>query len=73
MQQQLMELFFSSPTHSLTKAEICAALWPKKPDASETFYTLIRRLKPIVEQHSYLEIVSDRNKAYKLKIKEIGN
>jgi hypothetical protein len=73
MQQQLMELFFLSPTHSLSKAEICAALWPKKPDASETLYTLIRRLKPIVEQHSTLEIESDRNKAYRLKIKEIEN
>ena len=39
MQQQLMEMFFQSPAHSLTKAEICAALWPGKPDASETLYT----------------------------------
>ncbi|MBP3788891.1 MAG: helix-turn-helix domain-containing protein [Prevotella sp.] len=73
MQQQLMEMFFRSPSHSLSKAEICAALWPKKPDASETLYTLIRRLKPIIEQHSSLEIESDRSKAYRLKIKQIGN
>ena len=66
MQQQLMEMFFQSPSHSLTKTEICNALWPKKPDASETLYTLIRRLKPVVEQHSELKIESDRSKSYRL-------
>ena len=69
MQHQLMEMFFQSPSHSLTKTEICNALWPKKPDASETLYTLIRRLKPVIEQHSNLKIESDRSKAYSLKIK----
>ena len=69
MQHQLMLMFFHSPSHSLTKTEICNALWPKKPDASETLYTLIRRLKPIVEQHSNLRIESDRSKAYGLKVK----
>ena len=69
MQHQLMEMFFHSSSHSLTKTEICNALWPKKPDASETLYTLIRRLKPIVEQHSNLRIESDRSKAYGLKVK----
>ncbi|MBQ8988605.1 MAG: helix-turn-helix domain-containing protein [Prevotella sp.] len=67
MQHQLMEMFFHSPSHSLTKTEICDALWPKKPDASETLYTLIRRLKPVVEQHSDLRIEVDRGKAYELK------
>ena len=71
MQHQLMEMFFQSPSHSLTKTEICEALWPKKPDASETLYTLIRRLKPVVEQHSDLRIESDRNKSYRLKAKQI--
>ena len=66
MQHQLMEMFFQSPSHSLTKTEICNALWPKKPDASETLYTLIRRLKPVIEQHSDLKIESDRSKAYRL-------
>ena len=69
MQHQLMEMFFQSPSHSLTKTEICNALWPKKPDASETLYTLIRRLKPVIEQHSDLKIESDRSKAYSLKVK----
>ena len=73
MQHQLMEMFFLSPSHSLTKTEICDALWPKKPDASETLYTLIRRLKPIVEQYSDLKIESDRSKSYRLIAKQIAN
>ena len=69
MQQQLMEMLWQSPSHQLSKAEICDALWPKKPDASETLYTLIRRLKPIIEEHSDLKIESDRRKSYSLKIR----
>lgn len=69
MQHQLMTLFFQSPSHSLTKTDICDALWPKKPDASETLYTLIRRLRVVIGQHSDLKIESDRGKAYRLKIK----
>ncbi len=69
MQQQLMEMFFRSESHLLTKTEICDALWPKKEDASETLYTLIRRLKPIIEQHSDLKIEADRKKAYELKVR----
>ena len=73
MQHQLMEMFFHSPSHSLTITEICDALWPKKPDASETLYTLIRRLKSVIEQHSELKIESDRHKSYQLKVKQIEN
>ncbi len=69
MQQQLMEMFFRSDAHQLTKTEICDALWPKKPDASETLYTLIRRLRPIIEEHSDLKIESDRGKTYGLTIR----
>ena len=68
MQQQLMEMFFRADNHVLTKAEICDALWPKKDDASDTLYTLIRRLKPVVEQHSNLKIESERGRAYELKV-----
>ena len=69
MQQQLMEMFFRSDAHQLTKTEICDALWPKKPAASETLYTLIRRLRPIIEEHSDLKIESDRGKTYGLTIR----
>jgi len=68
MQQQLMVMFFRSDAHQLTKTEICDTLWPKKPDASETLYTLIRRLKPVIEQHSDLKIESDRGRAYELTL-----
>lgn len=64
MQHQLMQMFFEK--HQLTKQEICDALWPKKPDASETLYTLIRRIKPIIESNSNLCIESERGKAYRL-------
>ena len=69
MQQQLMEMLWKSPTHQLSKTEICNTLWPKRPDANETLYTLIRRLKPIIEQHSDLKIEADRGKSYGLTIK----
>ena len=69
MQQQLMEMFFRSDSHLLTKTEICDALWPKKDDANDTLYTLIRRLKPIIEEHTDLIIESDRGRAYELKVK----
>lgn len=70
MQQKLMEMFFASKTHKLSKEDICKCLWPKKDDASETLYALIKRLKPIIEENSNLKIEAERGKAYKLKEKE---
>lgn len=69
MQHTLLEMFMTKENHTLTKQEICDALWPKKPDASDTLYTLIRRIKPIIEEYSNLRIESDRGKSYTLKIK----
>ena len=69
MQQQLMELLWLSPSHCVSKTDICDTLWPKKDDANETLYSLIRRLKPIVEQYSNLKIESDRGKSYSLIIR----
>lgn len=66
MQRQLMQLFFASPDLRLTKACICDSLWPRKEDASETLYTLIRRLKPILAENSSLRIEVDRGQAYRL-------
>lgn len=66
MQHQLMQLFMKADRHQLSKQEICDALWPKKPDASETLYTLIRRIKPIIEKGCNLRIESERGKAYRL-------
>ena len=69
MQNSLMEMFMMTESHSLSKQEICDRLWPKKPDASDTLYTLIKRVKPILEANSNLKIESDRGKSYMLKIK----
>ena len=66
MQHQLMQMFFRSTTHQLSKSEICDALWPKKDDPSETLYTLIKRLKPAIEGNSNLKIEVDRGRAYRL-------
>lgn len=68
MQQQLLEMFFTADNHLLSKHEICDALWPGKPDPSDTLYTLVKRLKLSVEKKSNLRIVSDRGKDYQLQI-----
>lgn len=65
MQHRLMQMFFDNAQHQLSKQDICETLWPKKPDASETLYTLIRRIKPIVESNG-LRIESERGRAYRL-------
>lgn len=72
MQHELMGMFFLSDEHMLLKQDVCNRLWPKKPNASDTLYTLIRRLKPILEEYSRLKIESDRGKSYTLKDNEIG-
>ena len=69
MQHSLLEMFITTDSHTLSKQEICDQLWPKKPDASDTLYTLIKRIKPIIETHSTLKIESDRGKSYSLKLK----
>ena len=69
MQHTLLEMFMLAENHSLSKQEICDRLWPKKPDASDTLYTLIKRIKPIIEAHSNLKIESNRGKSYTLGIK----
>lgn len=65
----LMEMFYLSSSHLLFKSDICQSLWPGKDNADETLYTLIRRLKPIVEDNSNLRITTDRGRAYGLEIK----
>ena len=69
MQYSLLEMFMTNDTHTLSKQDICERLWPKKPDASDTLYTLIRRIKPIVEANSRLKIDSDRGRNYSLRLK----
>ncbi len=69
MQYTLMEMFYLSSSHLLFKSDICQTLWPGKDNADETLYTLIRRLKLIVENNSNLRITTDRGRAYGLEIK----
>lgn len=69
MQHSLLEMFMNAENHSLSKQEICDRLWPKKPDASDTLYTLIKRTKPIIDANSCLKIVSDRGRSYSLKLR----
>lgn len=68
MQFDIMKMFFRSENHKLTKTEICNSLWPKKDNADETLYAMIRRLKPVIETNSNLKIEVERGKAYKLII-----
>lgn len=67
-QYDLMEMFFRSSTHILTRSEICDTLWPGKMNADETLNTLVRRLRPLVEDNSNLKITTDRGRAYVLEI-----
>lgn len=67
MQMQLMEMFFEATDNRLSKQEICDRLWPKKPDPSATLYTLIRRLRPILEKNSTIKIETERGGDYQLK------
>ena len=66
MQHSLLEMFMLSDSHTLSKQDICQRLWPKKPDASATLYTLIKRIKPVIEANSSLGIESDRGRSYTL-------
>lgn len=68
LQLSLMEMFYQTPSHLLTKTDIFKTLWPGKENADETLYTLIRRLKPIVEENSNLRITTDRGRAYGLEV-----
>lgn len=69
MQEKLMGMFFRADGHRLGKQQICDVLWPKKPDASDTLYTLIRRIKPILADKG-LAIETQRGKDYRLKVSD---
>ena len=67
------EIYFTPMQLSLmrmlmTSEELCANLWPKKENARETLYTLVRRLRPILERHSNLRLVAEKGGYYALSI-----
>lgn len=68
MQFELMQMFFKAEGHRLMKTDICNTLWPGKDNANETLYTMIKRLKPVIETNSNLKIEVERGRAYKLRI-----
>lgn len=65
MQQQLMIMFVHADGHRLAKQDICDTLWPGKPDASDTLYTLIRRIRQVIAALN-LTITTERGKDYRL-------
>ncbi len=67
MQTELMQLFLSTPDLKLSKQTICDHLWHKKPDASDTLYTLVRRLRLTLQEHAKCTISSDNKGYYELK------
>lgn len=67
-QYSLMEMFYLSSTHILARTEICETLWPGKINADETLNTLIRRLRPLIEENTNLKITTDRGRAYILEL-----
>lgn len=67
MQQQLMDMFLASPTRTLSKEEICSALWPKKDNPDDTLYTFISRMKSsMARQSSSFRIENKRGREYVL-------
>ena len=67
MQQQLMDMFLASPGRTLSKEEICSALWPKKDNPDDSFYTFISRMKSSMSrQSSSFRIENKRGREYVL-------
>lgn len=69
MQHAFMKMLITSEHQRMNVDEICDKLWPGKPNAKESLYTLVRRLKPVVENNSNLQIVSSKGGYYSLIIK----
>lgn len=67
MQRRLMEMFFCAPHHRLSQREISTSLWPGKPDASETLYRLVSRLRSVLDKESSLRIVARNDASYELR------
>lgn len=60
MQLSFMKMLMEKENKKVAVEEICDKLWPRKDNARESLYTLVRRLKPIVESNSNVKIVSDK-------------
>lgn len=69
MQLSLMRMLMVSESKRLSVDEICHSLWHGKDNSKESLYTLVRRLKPIVESNSNVRIVTEKGGYYALSIK----
>ncbi len=69
MQLEFMKLLITSEYKKRSVNEICDCLWPGKENAKESLYTLVRRLKPVVENNSNVRIISDKGGYYALTVK----
>lgn len=69
MQHAFMKLLITSEHKRMNIDEICGKLWPGKQNAKESLYTLVKRLKPVVENNSNIQIVSNKGGYYCLTIK----
>ncbi len=70
MQLSFMKMLITSEHKRVAVDEICHNLWGGKENAKESLYTLVRRLKPVVENNSNIRIVSDKNGYYTLTIEK---
>lgn len=68
MQYAFMKILITSECKKVSINDICKKLWPGKDNSKETLYTLVRRLKPVVESNSNVRIISDKGGYYALKI-----
>ena len=69
MQRSFMQMLMESEDKKVPIDDICATLWPGKENAKESLYTLVRRLRPIVESNTNLKIVTDKGGYYRLSLK----
>ena len=71
MQQQLMEMFFRSDTHLLTKTEICSTLWPKKEDAHRATFRPEDRVRQRSLLRTEIQIVSHLSANCQTNVRQI--
>lgn len=69
MQHAFMEMLITSEHKRMNIDEICNKLWPGKENAKESLYTLVKRLKPVVENNSNIQIVSNKGGHYSLTVR----
>lgn len=68
MQLAFMKILMTSESKRVPVDEICHQLWPGKDNARESLYTLVRRVKPVVESSSNVRIVAEKGGYYALVV-----